>query len=103
MSAVLEKALDLGFRTGKFTLPNDYFTAKCGRSSRGQTLEWLEWRTGHANQKDRRNAIISSHSCNRTEPTGGDKLKCSWDGRTLMGSADCQPAVVDSLPTYYEC
>ena len=77
MAATLQKTLDLGFRSGKFPLPNDYFTGERGRSGRGQTLERFEWRTGHANQKNRRNAITSSHSCNRMEPAGGDKLKCS--------------------------
>jgi hypothetical protein len=77
MTAPLQKMFDLGFRAGKFSLPNDYFAGERGRSGHGEPLERLEWRAGHANQKNRRNTITSGHSCNRTEPAGGDKLKCS--------------------------
>ena len=77
MAAPLQKTFDLGFRASEIFLPNDYFAGERGRLRRGELFERLEWRTGHANQKNRRNTITSSHSCNRTEPAGGDKLNCS--------------------------
>jgi hypothetical protein len=77
MAAAPQEMFDLCFRAGKFSSPNDYFTRERGRPGGGKPFERLEWRTGHANQKNRRNTITSSHSCNRTERAGGDKLKCS--------------------------
>ena len=86
MAAPLQKTFDLGFRASEIFLPNDYFAGERGRLRRGELFERLEWRTGHANQKNRRNTITSRHSCNRTEPAGGDKLNCSAM-HALMGSA----------------